>query len=123
MITHQPLGAHSVVEITLESFGPTRTNRLDVAIWLGLSDSQLREDASVPTTVLATGDWVTARFPPLGEWLPASVFPAIMENRTRLVYSGTISYMDVFGNRHTVDCAGTYHTAQNAFSIDRNEST
>jgi hypothetical protein len=69
------------------------------------------------------GDLLTPRFPPLGEWIPMSAIQGIKEGRTQLIYEGTITYVDVFGVRHTVNCAGTYSPAQNAFTIDRNEST
>jgi hypothetical protein len=123
MITPAPLGLHSIVEVTLKNFGPTRANRLDVALWLGLAESREGEDAPLPMIVFAPGCVVCPRFPPLGEWLPAAAIAGVTEGQTRLVYKGTVSYVDVFGRRHTVDCAGTYEPAQNAFRIERNEST
>lgn len=121
-VTPPPLTSNSVMEVTLRNYGRTRANELVVEIWQGMSASDKLEERPIQVTTLGAGATASPRFPRLGSCLTQEGFAAVMKGEETFRYGGTVSYKDVFGQKHTLKCSGTYNLAHAAFLIDENSS-
>lgn len=115
-------GEDAQVVVTVKNFGPTRANDVRVQLWLGLDASNVFEHTEPTPVVVAAGERILPRFPPLGQVLQPDALLAFVAGRVELQISGTIEYRDVFDLPHAIRIKATYHRGTRMFAMDENQS-
>ena len=122
MIKAEPkIGSDTQVVLRFKNFGPTRASGL-------IFDFQLKIpgvlNASIPpaTVVLGSGDNKPVIFQRLGEMVKPRVIEEVANGKTPLSFAGTITFSDVFGKSHTIECHGDYNHQTRSFNARESPS-
>jgi hypothetical protein len=111
----QPFSQLTRIILHFKNFGPTRANnvRFDFVLSIGTS-------GDVPTSldpiVLGANATAPLIFKTLQELMLIPNIPDIESGRMPFGFRGTISYEDVFGKSHKVNCVGDYNRFTRSFN-------
>jgi hypothetical protein len=110
---------HSCVVLKFKNFG--RTRAVDLMFDVSPSVPETRGPRiPIGPLVLAAGDDQKVRFQPFTQWMTEDVIRGIVAGTVPLRFDGKITYKDVFGAKHTTECAGRFDVETFAFNMEKN---
>jgi hypothetical protein len=116
------LGPHSRVSITIRNFGRTRAvnSKIDVRLVVAGAPDTLANP--LPETVLGAGSSQTITFSTFGSCLTQNIFGDIFTGKAAMHIEGTISYEDVFGDKHTTKINALFNHEFRVFVVVHNKA-
>lgn len=114
-----PITAESRVILVVKNFGPTRANAVQPQIWTGQRGSPREEQEAPPLFAIAAG--ADMQFPsmPLFQCYDGDrdCVRKIRSGEFNLAVDGSISYYDVFGQRHELNISALFEPGIDLFKM------
>lgn len=112
--------SHAWLELSIKNFGRTRANEVAGDFKFVVQGVDNRVVTLSPTT-LGAGHIQSVAFDRFCNILP-EVFNEVLKSEKGLEFCGIFTYLDVFGDRYTTQCSGTFEADKQAFRIDVNQA-
>lgn len=117
---------YAMPRFIFKNFGRTRASEVSHHIVMSIEGGQIvYEPITITTegTVLAGGQEQTVIFPQLNKAFSPKTLIRIESGASKLNFSGTTTFNDVFGSKHFGQYSGTYDPSTHTFNIDESRSS
>jgi len=111
---NEVIGQNTQFFVNIRNFGPTRANdvRFDFGMTVSGNRNPVRNSPYIEppkvTIVMGSGDEKNVAFNKLGDVFSSEIITKIADGSSELRIIGRITYKDVFGESHSVECGGRY---------------
>ena len=125
--------ADSHIILEFRNFGSTRAENVVFDLAIIVPDlpnvekcTPLKDDAAANLPlIMGAGDIHPVTFKPLSLWLSSvhNLASDVLTGKWKMRFQGTVTYTDVFGDKHTTYCSGMYDWAKRSFALTDNRES
>lgn len=118
----QKITPESRVLLQFKNYGRTRANNVRFNFSVTIPDLPDSESLPLPPIPIGARDTQQIFFRMFREWVTKDTFLSILNGKTKVRFSGTLAYDDVFGQSHTVKCSGILLSHSGTFMVEENSA-